>query len=87
MTRRLVLRPQAETELLEARHWYDQQQAGLGEQFALEEFYTVVSFALDVPTRNRQLRKWERTYNAHRPHQALGYRTPAEALADFAPSP
>lgn len=52
----------------------------------LEEFYTVVPFALDVPTLNRQLRQWERTYNTQRPHQALGYRTPAEVMATFAPS-
>jgi len=36
VTRRLVLRPQAVTELLEARDWYDQRRAGLGGQFALE---------------------------------------------------
>ena len=48
MTRRLVLRPQAETELLEARDWYDQQQAGLGEQFALDVDLTV-SAVLERP--------------------------------------
>jgi plasmid stabilization system protein ParE len=48
VTRRLVLRPQAETELLEARDWYDQQQAGLGEQFALEVDLTV-SAVLERP--------------------------------------
>jgi transposase InsO family protein len=53
----------------------------------LEEFYTVVPFALDLPTLNRQLRQWEQTYNIRRPHQALGYRTPAAVLADFPASP
>jgi plasmid stabilization system protein ParE len=48
VTRRLVLRPQAETELLEARHWYDHQRAGLGEQFALEVDLTV-SAVLERP--------------------------------------
>ena len=48
MTRRLVVRPQAQSEILEARHWYDQQQAGLGEQFALEVDLTV-SAVLERP--------------------------------------
>lgn len=48
MTRRLVVRPQAQSEILEARHWYDQQQAGLGVQFALEVDLTV-SAVLERP--------------------------------------
>ena len=36
MTPRLVLRPQAEAELLDARDWYEEQCAGLGEAFASE---------------------------------------------------
>ena len=48
MTRRLVVRPQAETELLEARDWYDQQQTGLGERFAREVDLTV-SAVVDRP--------------------------------------
>jgi hypothetical protein len=32
------------------------------------------------------LRRWEAAYNHHRPHQALGYRTPAEFLADLSTS-
>ncbi len=36
MTPRLVLRPQAEAELLDARDWYDEQRAGLGGAFATE---------------------------------------------------
>jgi plasmid stabilization system protein ParE len=48
VTRRLVVRPQAQAEILEARHWYDQQRAGLGEQFALEVDLTV-SAVLERP--------------------------------------
>lgn len=33
MTSRLVVRPQAEEELLGARDWYDGQRAGLGQEF------------------------------------------------------
>ena len=36
MTPRLVLRPQAEAELLHARDWYEEQRAGLGGAFAKE---------------------------------------------------
>ena len=36
MTPRLVLRPQAEAELLDARDWYEEQRPGLGEAFATE---------------------------------------------------
>jgi plasmid stabilization system protein ParE len=34
VTPRLVLRPQAEEELLGARDWYEEQRPGLGEAFA-----------------------------------------------------
>ena len=34
MTRRLVFRPEAEAELLEARAWYEAERAGLGAIFA-----------------------------------------------------
>lgn len=36
MTPRLVLRPQAEAELLEARDWYEDQRPGLGSAFAAD---------------------------------------------------
>ncbi|MGH7266231.1 MAG: type II toxin-antitoxin system RelE/ParE family toxin [Candidatus Rokuibacteriota bacterium] len=34
MTRRLVFRPQAESELLDARSWYEERRPGLGRVFA-----------------------------------------------------
>src|SRR5712692_529690 len=45
-----------------------------------EEFYEVEELEWTVPAVNAQLRRWERTYNTVRPHQALGQRTPAEFL-------
>ena len=36
MTPRLVLRPQAEAELLDARDWYEDQRPGLGSTYATE---------------------------------------------------
>lgn len=46
-----------------------------------EEFYGVHPVSPDsVAEHRRQLQDWERTYNGIRPHQALGYQTPAEFL-------
>ena len=36
MTPRLVLRPQAEAEVLDARDWYEEQRPGLGEAFGTQ---------------------------------------------------
>jgi len=46
-----------------------------------EEFYEVTPFSLPIAELNRELQAWERTYNTVRPHQALGYLTPQEFLA------
>jgi len=34
----------------------------------------------DLSTLNRQLRRWEKTYNCVRPHQSLAYLTPLEFI-------
>jgi putative transposase len=46
-----------------------------------QEFWELYDGALELPPLQEALRAWEETYNHHRPHQALGYRTPAEHLA------
>jgi len=46
-----------------------------------EEFYEVTPFSLPIAQLNRELLAWEYTYNTIRPHQALGYLTPQEFLA------
>jgi putative transposase len=46
-----------------------------------EEFYEVTPCPLSIAELNRELQAWERTYNTVRPHQALGYLTPQEFLA------
>jgi putative transposase len=46
-----------------------------------EEFYEVTDAVPELEPLRRELRAWETTYNTVRPHQALGYLTPAEYLA------
>jgi len=48
-----------------------------------EEFYQVTPCSLELKKLNRELRAWERIYNTVRPHQALGYLTPRQFLAQF----
>ena len=45
------------------------------------EFWELYDGDLELPPLQAALRSWEETYNHARPHQALGYRTPAEHLA------
>ena len=42
MNWKVVARPQAEDDVIEAADWYDSQSAGLGDQF-IEEFIAVFS--------------------------------------------
>jgi transposase InsO family protein len=46
-----------------------------------EEFYEVTDAELHPDAIRAELLRWEWTYNTVRPHQALGYLTPAEYLA------
>jgi putative transposase len=45
------------------------------------EFWELYDGELELPPLQAALRAWEEQYNHVRPHQALGYRTPAEHLA------
>lgn len=45
------------------------------------EFWECYDGDLDLPPLQAALQAWEHRYNHVRPHQALGYRTPAEFLA------
>jgi putative transposase len=51
------------------------------------EFWELYDDDLELPPLQAALREWEHTYNQVRPHQALGYRTPAEHLAALATPP
>jgi len=46
-----------------------------------EEFYDLVEVPDDLVVHNTLLRKHEAVYNELRPHQALGYLTPNEFVA------
>lgn len=46
-----------------------------------EEFYEVTDAEPELEAFQAALRAWETVYNTIRPHQSLGYRTPAEYLA------
>jgi transposase InsO family protein len=48
-----------------------------------EEFYEVTDAEATLAALGPALREWETTYNTIRPHQALGYLTPAEYLASI----
>jgi transposase InsO family protein len=51
-----------------------------------EEFWECYDGDLDLATVQPALRSWEDVYNTVRPHQALGYRTPAQFLARASPA-
>lgn len=48
-----------------------------------EEFYQCYEGPLDTPTLRAALHAYQQAYTDVRPHQALGYRTPAAVLASF----
>ena len=48
-----------------------------------EEFYECTTAPPTVTALTPALRRWEQVYNTVRPHQALGYRTPKQFLADW----
>jgi putative transposase len=48
---------------------------------ARREFWELYDGDLELPPLQAALRAWEHAYNHHRPHQALGYQTPAEFLS------
>ncbi len=52
---------------------------------ARREFWELYDGDLELPPLQAALHAWEHEYNHVRPHQALGYQTPAEFLAALSP--
>ena len=48
-----------------------------------EEFYELTDAEPELASFQAELRAWETVYNTVRPHQSLGYLTPAEYLASI----
>ncbi len=48
-----------------------------------EEFYEVTPCSWQVAPLNQELLSWEHIYNTVRPHQALGYQTPQQFVAQW----
>jgi transposase InsO family protein len=46
-----------------------------------EEFYQLLTYSDDVDL-NKKLEEWQNFYNYHRPHSALGGKTPDELLRE-----
>jgi len=52
-----------------------------------QEFYECYDGDLEIPVLQQALQEWEYGYNHRRPHQALGYQTPAAYLATVQTTP
>lgn len=48
-----------------------------------EEFYELEEIELSLVEHNKQLQRWEHTYNYVRPHQGIDYLTPNEYYRDW----
>jgi plasmid stabilization system protein ParE len=71
MTRRLIIRPEAEAELAEAFDWYEQRVPGLGEDF-LVAFDVALSSILSNPLQHPVLHRGIRRVLTRRfPYQVL----------------
>ena len=56
MTRRLIIRPEAESDIIDAAVWYENRDAGLGLEIA-DEVHAAIKRALEHPRAHMLLRK------------------------------
>lgn len=73
MTPRLTFRPQARTELLEVRRWYEGQRAGLGVEFG-QEADRALSLLLRTPEAFQRVHRETRRIRLHRFPYAIYFR-------------
>jgi len=76
---RVVSHPEADQELEIAALWYEERQAGLGDDF-LDEFERTLRRILVAPQRWRKIRGENRKLNFHRFPYAIVYRVRIDAL-------
>ena len=58
MSLELIIRPEAEADVLEAFHWYNEQVSGLGQQFLIElELERVLESIRESPEANRRIHR------------------------------
>lgn len=73
MTWRLVFRPQARTELLEVRRWYEAQRPGLGAEFG-QEADRALSLLVQTPGAFQRVHRDIRRTRLHRFPYAIYFR-------------
>jgi plasmid stabilization system protein ParE len=83
VTRRLTFRPEARTELLEIRRWYDRQRPGLGAEFRKEAERALGSLAQNADAFQRVYGEIRRV-RLHRFPYAIFYRILGEEIVVLA---
>jgi len=83
VTPHLVFRPEAESELLDARAWYDDQQPGLGQAFAAE-VDTVLLAIVEHPLSYPRVRGETRRALVHRFPYAIYFRAMSDEVVVLA---
>ena len=72
---RVVIRPRAETDLREARNWYENQQPGLGDEFLAEFGSTILRLLKDPERRPDYYRGFRRVLTRRFPYKLFSTRT------------
>lgn len=79
---RVVIRPRAEADLREVRKWYENQRAGLGDEFVAEFGITILHLVRDPERRRDYYRGFRRILMRRFPYK-LFYRLEGERVIVF----
>jgi toxin ParE1/3/4 len=79
---RVVIRPRAESDLCEARDWYENQRAGLGEQFVTQTTATIDLLARDPQLHPEYYRGFRRVLMRRFPYKIF-YRLEGNRIIVF----